>query len=60
MLLDAGADVSARDMHGDSPLTWASWHLRSDDVLRQLSFGKFTVRHGRRSMSANLLGEPHA
>jgi ankyrin repeat protein len=60
MLLDAGAEVSARDMHGDSPLTWASWHLRSDDVLRQLSFGKFNVRHGRRSMSANLLGEPHA
>jgi ankyrin repeat protein len=28
MLLDAGARRDAKDMNGDSPLTWASWHLR--------------------------------
>jgi ankyrin repeat protein len=28
MLLDAGAKIDAKDMHGDSPLSWASWHLR--------------------------------
>ena len=26
LLLDAGADRSAKDAHGESPLTWASWH----------------------------------
>ena len=28
LLLEAGADKEAKDMNGDSPLTWASWHLR--------------------------------
>lgn len=41
MLLDAGASVDARDMHGDSPLTWASWHLRPRSILRLLCFGQF-------------------
>ncbi len=39
MLLDAGATVDARDAHGDSPLTWASWHLRPREILRLLTFG---------------------
>ncbi|HXF27354.1 MAG TPA: ankyrin repeat domain-containing protein, partial [Bryobacteraceae bacterium] len=33
LLLDAGAAIDAKDMHGDSPLTWASWHLRPASVL---------------------------
>ena len=33
LLLDAGARVDAKDMNGDSPLTWASWHLRPDSIL---------------------------
>jgi uncharacterized protein len=49
MLLDAGAAVDARDMHGDSPLTWASWHLRPDAILRKLTFGGFTIHPDRRS-----------
>jgi uncharacterized protein len=28
LLLDAGAMVDAKDMHGDSALSWASWYLR--------------------------------
>ncbi len=40
-LVHAGADRSARDINGDSPLTWASWHLRDNTVLRLLLFGEF-------------------
>ncbi len=41
MLLDAGARKDAKDMNGDSPLTWASWHLRPRSVLRKLCYGDF-------------------
>jgi uncharacterized protein len=58
ILLDAGASIEARDMNGDSPLSWASWYLRSDSILRKLCYGDFHVRAGRRSMAAYLLGEP--
>jgi len=60
LLLDAGAVIDAKDMNGDSPLTWASWHLRPASILRKLCYGNFRVRpdygHG---MAANLLGKPH-
>jgi ankyrin repeat protein len=59
MLLDARADKQAKDMNGDSPLSWASWYLRPDPILRMLCYGDFCVRPNRRSMAAYLLGEPH-
>ncbi|MBI1940804.1 MAG: ankyrin repeat domain-containing protein [Acidobacteria bacterium] len=59
LLLDAGATIDVKDMHGDSPLTWASWHLRPDSILRKLCYGDFCIHSERRSMAANLLGEPH-
>ena len=37
LLLAAGADKSLRDANGDSPLSWASWHLRPGRVLYLLS-----------------------
>jgi uncharacterized protein len=45
-LVDAGADKSAKDAHGESPLTWASWHLRDNPVLKLLLYGEFegTIR----------------
>jgi ankyrin repeat protein len=58
LLLDAGATVDAKDMNGDSPLSWASWYTRADTVLRKLCYGHFHVRDGRKSMEAYLLGEP--
>lgn len=58
MLLEAGAKVDARDANGDSPLSWASWYLRPDGILRMLCFGGFRVREGRRSMRSYLVGEP--
>ena len=49
LLLDAGAFVDAKDMNGDSPLTWASWHLRPDSILRKLCYGDFAIHPARRS-----------
>lgn len=46
LLLKAGAVIDARDSHGDTPLSWASWHLRPRQILRLLCHGKFTVSPG--------------
>jgi ankyrin repeat protein len=59
LLLEHGAKIDARDANGDSPLSWASWHLRPDPILRLLCFGDFRIRPNRRSMRANLVGIPH-
>ncbi len=68
-LLDAGAPVAAKDAHGDSPLAWASWHLRPDAVLRLLCYGGISIPRERGStfdhgagwgvMEMSLLGTPH-
>ena len=69
LILDAGAIIDAKDMNGDSPLTWASWHLRPDSILRKLCYGDFSIHPERRStydhgmgwgaMESYLLGKPH-
>lgn len=59
LLLDAGATIDAKDMNGDSPLTWASWHLRPASILRKLCYGDFRVRPDYQGMRAHLLGKPH-
>lgn len=38
LLLDHGADKQATDAQGDTPLSWASWHLRPGSVLQALAF----------------------
>ena len=38
LMLDHGADKEARDANGDSPLSWASWHLRPGAVLQLLAY----------------------
>jgi uncharacterized protein len=58
LLLDAGAVVDAKDMNGDSPLSWASWYLRPANILRKLCYGNFRVRPDYRGMAANLRGDP--
>jgi ankyrin repeat protein len=58
LLLDGGADLRAKDMHGDSPLSWASWYLRPDSILRMLCYDAFVVPPERKSMRGYLLGEP--
>lgn len=58
LLLDAGAKLDAKDVNGDSPLSWASWHLRPDSLLRKLLYNGFSIRPGRRSMESYLMGTP--
>ena len=58
LLLDAGAQIDAKDMHGDSPLSWASWYLRPDSILRKLCYGDFRINPERKDMKTNLLGKP--
>lgn len=71
MLLDAGADPEARDVNGDSPLTWASWHARPAAVLTMLCFGPHRIHpaaarddhndHGSGwgGLEDHLTGRPH-
>jgi ankyrin repeat protein len=59
LLLDAGARIDAKDMNGDSPLTWASWYRRPDSLLRKLCYGSFSIHAKRQTMDAYLLGQPH-
>ena len=68
LLLDAGARKDAKDMNGDSPLSWASWHTRPDAVLRLLCYDDFHIRPDRGStfdhgtgwgeMEIDLMGRP--
>lgn len=60
LLLKAGAAVDAKDMNGDSPLSWASWYLRPTPVLLKLCYGEFRINPERPSMEQCLLGQPRA
>lgn len=70
LLLDAGGDKGAKDVDGDSPLSWASWHTRPDAILRKLCYDDFNIRRDRGStfdhgsgwgvMELDLLGRPVA
>ncbi len=46
LLLEYGADREARDANGDSPLSWASEHLRPGSILQLLAFGSHHVSDG--------------
>jgi uncharacterized protein len=71
LLLDAGAQPDARDAQGDTPLSWASWHLRPGEILRLLCHGPHTIsergaKHysgdhglGWGGLEASLRGVPH-
>lgn len=58
-LLRAGAAREARDVNGDTPLTWASWYARPDAILRRLGYGPFSIHPDRLPMRRALLGRPH-
>lgn len=60
LLLKAGAAIDARDMNGDTPLSWASWYLRPDYILRLLCYDGFSIHPKRHpgGMEAALLGSP--
>lgn len=68
LLLDCGAIIDAKDVNGDSPLSWGSWHTRPDAILRMLCHGDFFIHPERDSsfdhgsgwgfMEKDLLGKP--
>lgn len=70
LLLDAGAVLDVKDVNGDSPLSWASWHQRPGAILAKLCYGAFHIHpdavgrlqsdHGAgwSGMDANLRGRP--
>jgi uncharacterized protein len=59
MLIAKGAKLDAKDMNGDSPLSWASWHLRPASILRKLCYGGYRINPNYAGMSAYLRGKPH-
>ncbi len=58
LLLDAGARTDVRDANGDSPLSWASWHLRPVSILRKLCYGNFSISPEYAGMQSHLVGKP--
>jgi hypothetical protein len=42
-LIDHGADIEVKDANGDSPLSWASEHLRPGIILSLLSYGQYRI-----------------
>jgi len=57
-LLDAGAKIDAKDMNGDTPLSWASWYARPTPILRKLLYGNFRIHPEHASMAVYLQGKP--
>ena len=70
LMLQHGADKESRDASGDSPLSWASWHLRPGKILQLLTFpphrisdkhvAQNTSDHGEgwgNGMERNILGD---
>lgn len=67
-LLDAGGLRDAKDAHGDTPLSWASWHLRPAAIIRLLCHDGFAISpaacwtgdHGSgiSAMETHLAGKP--
>ena len=47
--MDAGASREDKDMNGETPLSWASWHLRPPSVLGKLCYGSFSIHPDNRS-----------
>ena len=55
-LIRSGADIDAKDMYGESPLAWASWHTRPDNILKLLCYGEFKIHPDRDSSFDHGLG----
>jgi len=58
LLLGAGARLDAKDVHGDTSLSWASWYVWSDAILRRLCHGEHRIHPDRKPMAISLLGRP--
>lgn len=58
LLLNAGAVIEAKDVNGETPLSWGSWHARPAPILRLLCYGRFRIHPDNRPMDTNLVGDP--
>ncbi|MBT8185594.1 MAG: ankyrin repeat domain-containing protein [Eudoraea sp.] len=56
-LIESGADKEARDSHGDSPLSWASEHLRPGSILSLLAFGQHVIGEGHKTKNISDHGD---
>lgn len=56
-LIENGADKEAKDAHGDSPLTWASQHLRPGTILSLLSYGAHRIGEGHKTKNTSDHGQ---
>ncbi len=57
LLLDHSADKQAKDAFGDTPLSWASWHLRPGAVLQLLAYGPHKISDKHVQMNTSDHGE---
>lgn len=52
-LIENGADKELKDANGDSPLSWASQHLRPGRVLALLAYGKHRISEGHEKLNVS-------
>ncbi|PWT84922.1 MAG: hypothetical protein C5B58_03920 [Acidobacteria bacterium] len=57
-LLDAGANREAKDINGETPLSWGSWYARPSPILRKLLYGNWRIHPDHESMAIYLQGKP--
>ena len=52
-LIENGADKQAKDVNGDSPLSWASEHLRPGKILALLAYGRYSIAEGHKTKNTS-------
>jgi len=67
-LLAAGGKLNEKDAHGETPLSWASWHLRPASIIRLLCYDEHRISaraswtgdhgNGPSGMDIHLIGNP--
>jgi ankyrin repeat protein len=50
-LIDNGADKTVKDVNGNSPLSWASEHLRPGSILSLLTYDNFQISDKHKAMN---------
>lgn len=56
-LLEHGADKEAKDASGDTPLSWASAHLRPGAILSLLAYGDYRISDAHKTRNTSDHGQ---
>jgi ankyrin repeat protein len=56
-LIEKGAKLDSKDAHGDSPLSWASAHLRPGAILSLLCYGDFRIGEAHKTQNTSDHGQ---